>query len=181
MRTLIMLCLMLSQTALSMAQTVYTWTDDMGVVHFSDTPISNDAKKIEMPDYRDSAPAPQFEQPKPPEPPSASEPTIEPLTISIIAPLHDQTIRSNAGMLTIRATLNRKLAVDERLQLVMDGTPHSAPKVQPLWELRNLDRGTHTFIIQAHRDGKLIASSNPISVHLLRASQKKVPSPVKPK
>lgn len=169
---------------LASAQTVYTWTDKNGVLHFSDSPGSGQAKRIDMPAIEQPAPAPQFEkltpkQPKPASPAEQKRPPI-PLSLEILSPAHEQAIRSNAGMLTIQAELNRKLHIQESLQLIMNNSAYGAPTSQPLWELRNLDRGTHQFKIQAHRDGKLIASSSSITVHLLRASKKKVVSPVKP-
>ncbi|MBU5872731.1 DUF4124 domain-containing protein, partial [Vibrio cholerae] len=33
------------------AQNVYTWVDEKGVLHFSDTPQSDKAKSIQLPDY----------------------------------------------------------------------------------------------------------------------------------
>ncbi|EEY45134.1 hypothetical protein VMA_003213 [Vibrio mimicus VM223] len=55
---------------------------------------------------------------------------------------------------------------------MMDGRPYGAPTNQPVWELKNIDRGTHTFTIQAIENGKLIASSSIITVHLHRATVK---------
>lgn len=167
------------------AQTVYTWTDSNGVQHFSDTPGGKKTKAIKMPDYQQPPPPPAFEaatkvEPKPTEEEQQPKELI-PLEVTITSPEHDQAVRSNAGMMTIQAELNRKLAIDEKLQLFMDGSRYQAPTTKPIWELRNIDRGTHTFMIQAHRDGKLIASSSPITVHLLRSSQKKAASPAKAK
>ncbi len=43
------------------AQNVYTWVDEKGVLHFSDTPQSDKAKSIQLPDYEAQAPAPSFD------------------------------------------------------------------------------------------------------------------------
>ena len=43
------------------AQTVYTWVDEDGVLHFSDTPTDQGAKSLRLPDVQASAPAPKFE------------------------------------------------------------------------------------------------------------------------
>lgn len=161
---------------MSLAQTVYTWTDQNGVVHFSDVPNSENVKEIQLPDHERPAPPPQFDKPEEVEPPKpdlkkASDST-KPLELSILSPRHDQALRSNAGMITIHGDLNRKLNIGEQLQLVMDGKKYGAPTHTALWELRNIDRGTHTFIIQAYKDGKVIASSSSITVHLQRATVK---------
>lgn len=182
-KVITLLSILLTISSLAFAQTVYTWTDNNGVIHFSDTPSGKNVKAIQMPDYHQPSPPPAFEAETKVDPKSDkkdNQPTaLSPLDITITAPEHDQALRSNAGMITIRAELNRKLSVDETLQLQMDGANFHAPTTRPLWELRNIDRGTHTFAIQAYRDGKLIASSSPITVHLLRSSQQKAVSPVK--
>ncbi len=161
------------------AQDVYTWVDDKGVLHFNETPQNAKAKLIQMPDSHANAPAPKFDKPQPKAEPKAAESTQpkppkadQPLTIDITSPRDDEALRSNAGFINITAKLNRDLQVGERLQLIMNNQRFDAPKNEPNWQLKNVDRGTHTFSIQSFRDGKLIASSNTITVHLQRASRK---------
>ncbi|EOW2075999.1 DUF4124 domain-containing protein [Vibrio mimicus] len=176
------------------AQNAYTWVDEKGVIHFSDSPQSNKAKSIHLPDFEAQAPAPSFDSTQPIEKEAvdtalteataieeektetAAPPTtpqkLEPLKITLVSPKHDDTVRSNSGTIIIRSELNRKLAIGEQLQLMMDGRPYGAPTNQPVWELKNIDRGTHTFTIQAIENGKLIASSSIITVHLHRATVK---------
>ncbi|MEF2484053.1 DUF4124 domain-containing protein [Vibrio mimicus] len=176
------------------AQNAYTWVDEKGVIHFSDSPQSDKAKSIHLPDFEAQAPAPSFDSTQPIEkeavdtalaeaaaieeektetaaPPTTPQ-TLEPLKITLVSPKHDDTVRSNSGTIIIRSELNRKLAIGEQLQLMMDGRPYGAPTNQPVWELKNIDRGTHTFTIQAIENGKLIASSSIITVHLHRATVK---------
>ena len=90
----------------------------------------------------------------------------------MLTPIHDQTIRSNRGFLSIQIELNRKLGIGEQLQLMLDGRRYGAPQTQPNWQLKDIDRGTHTIAIQAHRSGKLIASTSPVTVYLHRATIK---------
>lgn len=174
------LAVLFSSTAYS--QTVYTWVDENGTLHFNDVPNNQKAKAIDLPNFEQPALAPQFApaQPVEPQQPTAqkSEEAPLPLEIAVTSPQDDQAIRSNNGTLTIQAELNRKLAIGEQLQLTVDNKRYGAPKTSPLWKLKNLDRGTHSFVIQAFRDGKLIASSLPIKVHLQRTSVSKIkPSP----
>ncbi|HCF7765361.1 TPA: DUF4124 domain-containing protein [Vibrio cholerae] len=176
------------------AQNVYTWVDEKGVLHFSDTPQSDNAKSIHLPDYQAQAPAPSFDSTEPVTTETEDETgrsnvtaseteltdstvsrtpeTLEPLKISLVSPKHDDTVRNNSGTLFIRSELNRKLSIGEQLQLMMDGSPYGAPTTQSVWELKNVDRGTHTFTIQAIESGKIIASSSIITVHLHRATVK---------
>lgn len=168
------------------AQTVYTWVDEDGVLHFSDTPTDQSAKSLRLPDVQASAPAPKFEASTPVDAgastamPVQAQPQTETtereaptqLMLTMLAPIHDQTIRSNRGLIPIQIELNRKLGIGEQLQLMLDGRRYGAPQTQPNWELKGIDRGTHTIAIQAHRSGKLIASTSPVTVYLHRATLK---------
>lgn len=164
------------------AQTIYTWTDNQGVVHFSDNPAPVDAKNPDsffMPDHHQASLNHQVELATPvlkdkknalsPET-KKGQPTR--LTLRIASPQHEQTIRDNRGQIEINAEINRKLMVGEQLQLLLDGENYGAPQTQPRWELNNIDRGTHTFAIKALISGKLIASTEAITVHLHRATVK---------
>ncbi|UIJ40739.1 DUF4124 domain-containing protein [Vibrio kanaloae] len=170
------------------AQTVYTWVDEDGVLHFSDTPTGQSAKSLHLPDVQASAPAPKFENSTPVDAaassttktatPAQTQPkTTEreaptQLTLTMLNPVHDQTIRSNLGLIPVQIDLNRKLGIGEQLQLMLDGRRYGAPQTQANWQLKNTERGTHTIAIQAHRSGKLIASTSPVTVYLHRATIK---------
>ncbi|MCK8078604.1 DUF4124 domain-containing protein [Vibrio sp. 1CM2L] len=172
------------------AQTVYTWVDEDGVLHFSDNPSAQDAEALRLPDVQASAPAPKFEASTPVDvAASSTTKTATPaktqaeaeaterevptqLALTMLTPVHDQTIRNNRGLIPIQIELNRKLGIGEQLQLMLDGRRYGAPQTQPIWELKGIDRGTHTIAIQAHRSGKLIASTSPVTVYLHRATLK---------
>jgi len=163
--------LMISSTCY--AQTIYTWVDDNGARHFSDSRAVAHATSIELPKLEQAPPPHQISELQPKDnnqemPPQAATPP--PLEINITDPEHDSALRSNNGSLELHAKLNRKLNVGEQLQLIVNGSNYGAPTTTAKWQLKNLDRGTHSFLIQAFRDGKLIASSQSITVHLLRAS-----------
>lgn len=171
------LALVLSLSApLLCAQTVYTWVDENGVLHMSDTPNSG-AKSVQLPDLEGAAPPPQVESTqslaKPNEATKAltkatKKEELPPLSLSLQSPSHDETIRSNQGLITIQVQTNRKLDIGEQLQLMFDGNRYGAPQTSTLWQLKNIERGTHIIAVQAFRSGKLIASTSPISVHLHR-------------
>ncbi|GAL14297.1 hypothetical protein JCM19233_5309 [Vibrio astriarenae] len=109
------------------------------------------------------------EQEHEPSTPLAKAPS---LVITLTSPVHEQTIRSNRGFITVQSELNRKLSVGETLQLRLNNQPYGAPSYNPLWKLKNIDRGSHQIQIQALKDGKVIALSSSITVHLHRASIK---------
>ncbi|WP_438451434.1 DUF4124 domain-containing protein [Vibrio alginolyticus] len=168
--------------SIAFAQVAYTWVDENGVVHFSDTP-NKGAKAIALPNLEASAPAPEVESTEslaPQTTPSTAsqnkpEKTTDqplPLQLSMLTPKHNETIRSNRGIINIQLKTNRKLGIGEQLQLLLDGKPYGAPQNHIVWQLNNIDRGTHTLAVHAKRSGKLIASTSPITVHLHRASVK---------
>ncbi|MGO2496955.1 MAG: DUF4124 domain-containing protein [Vibrio litoralis] len=92
--------------------------------------------------------------------------------LKIISLQDDQTIRSNRGFITVQVELTKKLGVGQSLQLMMDTQPYGAPQTPSLWELKNIDRGSHTFSVNIVESGKVIASSNTITVHLHRTTVK---------
>ncbi len=96
----------------------------------------------------------------------------ETITVTLANLQDDQTIRSSRGYITVQGELSRKLGIGEALQLMMDTQPYGAPQTQALWELQNIDRGTHTFSINVVESGKVIASSKTITVHLHRTTVK---------
>ncbi|MGF1698105.1 DUF4124 domain-containing protein [Vibrio lamellibrachiae] len=175
-----LVALLIFTPSLLFAQTIYTWEDDQGVLHFSDSPGGKSTKALTLPDHQANAPAPSFEN-LPSD--TSSNKTVpnkktktalqpEPLSLSFQSPQSDQTIRSNQGHINVTSKLNRKLVVGEHLQLIFNDASYAAPNTNGEWQLKSINRGTHTISIQAFRDGKLIASSNTITVHLHRASIK---------
>lgn len=160
-------------SALSNSQTIYTWTDQDGILHFDEAPKHNQAQAIELPNLEQPAP-PQLE----PSQQAAVQPlqavTPKPLSITITAPNNDEALRSNNGAITVQAVLSRKLIAGEQLQLTLNGAKYAAPTTTPSWQLKNIDRGSHSLVIQVVKDGKLIASSQAITVHLQRSTVKPV-------
>ena len=164
-------------SALSNSQTIYTWTDQDGILHFDDSPNHNQAQAIELPSLNQLAPPPQLKpsQQAAVQPLQTQAVTTKPLSVTITAPNNDEALRSNSGAITVQAVLSRELAEGELLQLTLNGAKYAAPTTNPNWQLKNIDRGSHSLVIQVVRDGKLIASSRAITVHLQRSTVKPVP------
>ncbi|MCD9515692.1 DUF4124 domain-containing protein [Photobacterium carnosum] len=189
---LINLVSMLLLTAASAAvatTTIYSWTDDNGVVHFSDTPGTQQANTVELSVTEvqqniqttviDSNQADNIELI------SITTDTEAPLpaaTVSLLAPVHQQTIRSNDGDIKVRAVSNRKLNKKLQAQLVIDGKVNGTPQTDLTWQLTNIDRGSHQIQIQLLNNGKILASSESITVYLHRVSQARPKnSPIQPR
>ncbi len=164
-RYFFLICLLLATPLAS--QEIYTWIDKNGIRHISDTPASSGSTTRTLPDI----PPTNSNVPSPSEQNKESYPQPKsPLSINVISPTHGETIRDNTGALSIKIELNRELATDERLQMVMDNQPIGAPSTKKVWQLKNVERGAHSFLIQLVVSGKVIASSSTVTVYLHQAS-----------
>ncbi|GAL37865.1 hypothetical protein JCM19240_70 [Vibrio maritimus] len=153
------------------ATDIYHWKDEQGNIHFSDFPDSQNAKVLSLPDI---PPPPQVLNEAPVN--WTSSPYLEQnqtdtkLTVAIASPQHDATLRNNSGDFSVSASLKGSLSEEQTLQLLLDGKSYGSSQTTTSWRLTNIDRGTHTLTIQVQQSGKVIASSDTITVHLHRAS-----------
>ncbi|USD65201.1 DUF4124 domain-containing protein [Vibrio sp. SCSIO 43136] len=160
------------QTAYS--QTAYTWVDKHGVRHFSDTAPEHQSETITLSSPEVGGPIPVSE----PTQDSHATPEAQPhkpakaLQLSWLTPNNDQTLRDNNGKIMIALEANRKLKPNEKLQLLVNDIEFGAPQTQLSWAITNMDRGTHRLVINALKDGKQIATTPTITVHLHRARVK---------
>ncbi len=74
-----------------------------------------------------------------------------------------------------------RCARDHRLLLVLDGTRHRSRSVNGVFELSNVDRGTHTAGARAvDRDGNVLIESSPVTFNLMRVASTREPPVVTP-
>ncbi|OLQ81077.1 hypothetical protein BIT28_05770 [Photobacterium proteolyticum] len=163
-------CLLLGLTTAPWLQAspIYTWEDDRGVVHFSDQSNPN-ANIVDL----DVLPAIEL-QPNPASPPGADKQDIQssqPITVRLLSPHDQQTLRDNQGIIKVAAATSQTLKKHHRAQLLLNGTPYGSPQSRLNWHLSNIDRGSHTLQVQISNNGKVIASSEVITVYLHRASR----------
>ncbi|NLS13674.1 DUF4124 domain-containing protein [Vibrio sp. SM6] len=163
-RTIACFVLALCTSLLSYANPIYTWVDEHGTRHFSDTPAPN-ATLVSLAEAEPS----KIEASSIQTPPEVT-PSNPQNSVSLLVPHQAQTIRNNLGVITVRVQTERPLAQDAHLQLLFDGRRYGAPQTKTQWQLTNIDRGTHTIEVQLFQGGKLIASTPSITVFLHRAS-----------
>ncbi|WP_305407302.1 DUF4124 domain-containing protein [Photobacterium leiognathi] len=174
-------------TAASSAQasTIYSWTDENGVVHFTDQPQTPDATAYPLSVTEVSGNIEQTADTIAAQTTDVAvvkEPAKTITTVSLVSPMHEQTIRNNEGIINIHAVTNSKLNNQTQAQLVLDGVVKGAPQTELTWTLDNVDRGSHQLQIQLVKGGKVIASSDSITVYLHRATVKaNKPKPVQPR
>lgn len=150
--------------------TVYKWVDQDGKVHFSDQPVKN-AEVVEFNKNTEN-------QVKLPPPQSQSERNLSPAadkinySMRITSPTEEETIRSNEGHIAIALQIEPELAPSHLLVLFMDGKQQGEAQQSGLFQVSNVDRGEHTFVIKAlAQDGKLLASTLPRKIFLHRTIQ----------
>ncbi|WP_318464842.1 DUF4124 domain-containing protein [Photobacterium leiognathi] len=174
-------------TAASSAQasTIYSWTDENGVVHFTDQPQTPDATAYPLSVTEVSGNIEQTADTIAAQNTDVAvveEPAKTITTVSLVSPMHEQTIRNNEGIINIHAVTNSKLNNQTQAQLVLDGVVKGDPQTELTWTLDNVDRGSHQLQIQLVKGGKVIASSDSITVYLHRATVKaNKPKPVQPR
>ncbi|WP_305810858.1 DUF4124 domain-containing protein [Photobacterium leiognathi] len=164
-------------TAASSAQasTIYSWTDENGVVHFTDQPQTPDATAYPLSVTEVSGNIEQTADTIAAQTTDVAvveEPAKTITTVSLVSPMHEQTIRNNEGIINIHAVTNSKLNNQTQAQLVLDGVVKGDPQTELTWTLNNVDRGSHQLQIQLVKGGKVIASSDSITVYLHRATVK---------
>jgi len=142
---------------------------------FSDLPPVNaeeakrDAVEVESPNTYESTSAV-------PETPFAEAPATETSGsfyqfLEVLQPAQDESLRDNAGNVTIVASVQPELRRGDALQLVMDGALSAAEAEGASIFLGNVDRGTHTISLRiVDRAGNVLIQSDPVTFHLLRHS-----------
>ncbi|WP_455365318.1 hypothetical protein [Kaarinaea lacus] len=179
MNNLILLILLLSLSFVVHAA-VYKHVDDEGnVIKYSDMPQKPGDKPINVP-----PPAMEFKSTTPPastvfQPDTKSSKQTEkeerkPVTayvaVTIMNMQDDQGIRANGGIFPIKLASQPALDAEagHRYAVVIDNEPHQTSD-KASFELQNLLRGTHSIQAQVKdRDGSVLASSSPITIHILR-------------
>ena len=113
--------------------------------------------------------------------PSNSGPSTTPsyyAQLDVISPTEDETIRDNAGNVQIEVAISPPLRSDHRLLLVLDGNPTDVEAVNGVFEISNVDRGTHTAGARAvDRLGNVLIESAPTTFNLMRVSIDSAPTP----
>lgn len=156
---------------LSAAQTdtVYRWVDKNGTVHYSDKKVAG-AEKISIqisPSHK--VPAAPVSTPSKTTP--VAEQSKTQYRASITSPAHDSTLYDNNGTISVNVDIKPAFEDGQTLQLLIDGTPVGEKHQSTTLLVTNIDRGSHNLQVQLiDKSGKIIASSEIITVHLRRAS-----------
>lgn len=165
MRPLILLAALLPCLALA-AEPIYKTHAADGTPVFTDQPGDAPAEPVTLSPGNDYSPPPTSDVQVPTDRSAASAATSYQVTIS--SPQDNASIRDNAGDLTIVGAVQPALADGDRFRLLLDGRDMGTNR-DGAFALSSLDRGEHHARIQViDADGKVLASSKPVTLYLLR-------------
>ena len=173
------ICLALFAAAVS--ADVYRSVNEAGEVVFSDVP-SKGSERVNLP------PLSTIKPPKPAassvstgSKPGAAEPIYR--SFQVATPENDATIWDNQGDIKLGVLLEPSLQIAQghKIQYFLDGAAYGLAEQSLTNQYRNLDRGTHTLSASVvDGKGKAVISTNPVTVHLHKASSLHPNSPLNP-
>ncbi|MDI1351158.1 MAG: DUF4124 domain-containing protein [bacterium] len=147
---------------------IYKWTDEQGVVHFSDHPHQG-SEKIKIPEVQAYSPPSPLKTEIPPIEPSSEKKDSAYQSITITQPLNESTIRNNDGYVAAAVQVLPDLIKGDNLQLLFDGAPMGEPQPNVLFQLNGIFRGKHTIAVKiVDEKGETIMTSDTITFYMFR-------------
>lgn len=162
--TIALLFLLLALPAMG---AIYKWTDQNGVVHFSDSSHPG-AVQLDV-----GQPPVYHPVPVPPQPEQGKNSAASAYShFAISQPTPGATIRNNPGNVTVRLKIEPKLREGDRIRLLMDGKlVQSTPITGSQTVLHEVVRGTHTLsAVIENAAGDTVARADPVTFYMHRPS-----------
>lgn len=163
MRTIVLLlCLFLSSPLL--AKDVYKWTNEEGVVIYSDT-YRHGAERIRVSGDQSS---PHSETDANGQDGAGGGGYSD---FEIVKPENDATVRSDNGTVAVGLALSPALAEGHAIKIVVDGNELEGDMRGTQFSLNNLSLGTHNLVTRiVDAEGNPLTSSNSVNFHLRKAA-----------
>ena len=148
----------------------YTWTDENGVVHYSDRPQPG-AKQIELPEQDARRPAPAIR------PQSTTDDELDALpnapfeyrTLEISAPAAEETLWNIEGVLDVTLDLQPSLQPGHQVRVYFDGNPQMVDGTS--FQLQEVWRGVHNLQVEIiDETGTLMIRSRPNRFYVQQAT-----------
>lgn len=167
----ILLILVLTSTISQAAdkKKIYVWRNAEGVLVFSDSPkpnVKSDTIDVsKTPNIIKSVDASILSGD------TSKEELLDVVSIDIVKPVDQDTIRDNTGSLYINGLIKPSFKRGMSVVLKFDDKKVAGPQKSAVFIMRDVDRGEHRVQLEVWNDsGKVIAVSKPITVYLHRAS-----------
>jgi len=159
-----LLIISLAIPVLATSTKIYVWRNEEGVLVFSDSPRPG-AEEVDVPDANIMKSG------------DTSVLDIKPqeidnnYVVEITQPQDNATVRDNRGSVHVTGIIKPIFKRGLRIQLNIDGKPYEKPQTHTRFALRNIERGEHQIKMDLlDQKGKVIASSEPITFYMHRAS-----------
>ncbi len=150
----------------------YTWTDEDGVVHYSDRPRPG-ARAVDLGKY--SAPSPAASQPvRRSAPPARAEQedaaeAFSYESLAVATPAAEQTLWNIEGVLNVALALSPALRPGHQVRVYYDGNPRIVPGTS--FQLQEVWRGMHNLQAEVlDENGRLMIRSEPIRFYVQQTS-----------
>lgn len=154
---------------------IYEQIDKKGNIIYSDTPLNDSAKKMDLPEsYQTPPPANASNAsistdkvPKKIELPNTSQPYQ---SFLIASPKNEDTIQ-NQPVIPIEIKIEPDLREGDSIQLMLDGNPSGPPTASTHLELANVDRGSHQLsAVVIGQNQEILNQSSPVTIYVHHAS-----------
>jgi hypothetical protein len=166
----------LAVTTASAQSPVYRSVDKDGNVTFTDRATRGGKKVHVVPLQTYDALKPPKSTPKEKGAPDSAVKATKYDAFEIISPVPDQSVRSNAGELTVAIRVEPELREGDVISVLIDGSVVSSPSTTSIQTLTGLGRGSHVLSASiVGEDGEKWAAAGPVTFHLLKASVKRGP------
>jgi len=152
----VLLALLLAAGAFADA---YTWTDEDGIVHYSDRPHPG-AEKIELGESSTSRPAPTTSAPARRD--AETAPALKPnyTAIEIVTPSAEETLWNIESILNVDLDLTPPLMPGHQIRVYYDGMPQLVNYAS--FQLEEVYRGVHNLQVEViDETGRLLIRSRP--------------------
>jgi len=137
----------------------YTWTDENGVVHYSDRPHPG-AEILELGEYSASRPDPTTRSPSEREAESAPAPRPNYTSVEILTPSAEETLWNIETVLEVNLELTPALMPGHQVRVYYDGMPSIFSSSR--FQIEEVYRGVHNLQVEViDQTGKLLIRSRP--------------------
>lgn len=181
MRTIILAVFFISLSNVNAG--VYTWIDQEGNTHFSDTPQEG-AKKIKLKESTSYTPPTTPARKSDKNISNANKASVLYTEISIDQPENDSTVRTNEGKVAVSISTKPGLQAEHKIQIYLNDTKLGDPFSETgAIELQGVDRGSHNLAAAIiDKTGMELIRSTSVTFHLQKQSinlptRKPTPSP----
>jgi hypothetical protein len=164
-------------SAAAVAVPAWTWVDEQGRRHYSDTPVEG-ATRIELAGSQTfTSNAPAADTGASNQEPAEENPEFNYTVVEVISPAPEQTVTNTSGSVTVEVAIYPPLRSTDRIDAVLDGERIRIGSRSLTMTLNDVIRGEHSLqAMVVGADGQEIRSSIPVTF-FVRQNSALIPSP----